>query len=251
MAAHAFVLHLTRARGRRENAQALLADCGLSGEIWPAVDGAALSPADLAARLGTEMFAPRYPFALRAGEVGCFLSHRQIWAEIVRRDLDRALVLEDDAALDPGVFPQALQLAQRNVAALGYVQLQTRPPRGPALLIDQEGGCRLTQPVVTPLRTSAQLVSRAAAAQLLEQSERIDRPVDTFLQSHWATGLRLGTVWPSGVRAISERLDGSTIQPGAKPIGERLWREVARMLYRRRVRGLSRHSPAPRSGAGK
>ncbi len=248
MAAHAFVLHLTRARGRRENAQALLADCGLSGEIWPAVDGAALSPADLAARLGAEMFAPRYPFALRAGEVGCFLSHRQIWAEIVRRDLDHALVLEDDVALDPDVLAQALRLGTRNAAALGYIQLQTRAPRGPARLIDQEGRCRLTQPVVSPLRTSAQFVSRAAAAHLLERSDRIDRPVDTFLQSHWFTGLRLGTVWPSGVRAISERLDGSTIQTGAKPLGERLWREGARMLYRRRAARLARQSPSPGAG---
>lgn len=251
MAAHAFVLHLARARARRENAQALLTDCGVAGEIWPAVDGAALSMDDLTAQVGAELFAPTYPFALRPGEVGCFLSHRQIWAEIVRRDLDHALVLEDDVALDPAAFPQALRLAQRNVAALAYVQLQNRPQQCSASLIDQEDGCRLTQPVVTQVRTSAQLVSRTAAAQLLERSARIDRPVDTFLQSHWFTGLRLGAVWPAGVRTISERLDGSTIQTGTKPLGERLWREGARMLYRRRAARLARQSPAPRHEAGK
>lgn len=246
MAAHAFVLHLARARGRRENAQALLADCGMPGEIWPAVDGAALPTDDLTAQVGAEIFAPTYPFALRPGEVGCFLSHRQIWAEIIRRDLEYALVLEDDVALDASVFPQALALAERNIAALGYIQLQTRPPRGPAMLLDQDGRCRLTQPLVTPLRTSAQLVSRDGAARLLERSKHFDRPVDTFLQSHWFTGLRAAVVWPAGVRAISGQLDGSTIQTGRKPLGERLWREGVRMLYRRRVKGLSRSSPAPR-----
>lgn len=244
MAAHAFVLHLARARARRENARALLERCGLSGEIWPAVDGAALSAAEHRDVTGADLFAPRYPFALRPGEVGCFLSHRQIWAEIVRRGLDHALVLEDDAALDPDVFPQALRLGLRNVAALGYVQLQTRPPRGPARPIDEEGACRLTRPLLTPLRTSAQIVSRAAAERLLKHSRHIDRPVDTFLQSHWATGLPLGTIWPAGVRAISDALDGSTIQAGAKPMRERLWREGARLLYRRRAARLARQSPA-------
>lgn len=245
MERQAFVLHLTRARARRANAETLAHTCGLPGEIWAAVDGAALAPAALRAQLGVGLFAPRYPFVLRPGEIGCFLSHRQIWAEIIRRDLDHALVLEDDVALDPGRFPEALALATRHVRTRGYVQLQNRPARGPARLLDQAGGCRLTLPEVAPLRASAQLISRDAAARLLERSDSFDRPVDTFVQSHWFTGLRPGVVFPAGVRTISDRLDGSTIQGGRKPLSEKLWREGARFLYRRRVRRLSRQSPAP------
>ena len=245
MRAHAFVLHLTRARARRQTAQALLAACGLPGELWAAVDGAALGAADLASEIGAHLFDPPYPFALRPGEIGCFLSHRRIWAEIVRRDLDFGLVLEDDVVLDAEVFPTALRLAARNVAALGYVQLQNRPARGPAMPLDQDGPNRLTLPVVAPVRASAQLISRAGAARLLEKAQRFDRPVDTFVQSHWVTGLRPGVVYPAGVRTVSDRLDGSTIQVGRKPPSERLWREWARFLYRRRVARHSRRSPAP------
>jgi len=246
MAAHAFVLHLARAQARRENAQALLADCGMPGEIWPAVDGGALPTDDLTAQVGAEIFAPTYPFSLRPGEVGCFLSHRQIWAEIIRRDLDYALVLEDDVALDPSVFPQALALAERKVKALGYIQLQTRPPRGPAMLLDQDGRCRLTQPVVTPVRASAQIISRSGARLLLEKSTRFDRPVDTYVQSHWFTGLRPGVVFPAGVQTISDQLEGSTIQVGRKSMWERVWRECARAIYRYRLARFSRQSRAPR-----
>ncbi|WP_111734832.1 glycosyltransferase family 25 protein [Roseovarius amoyensis] len=249
MTAHAFVLHLARAQARRENAQALLADCGVPGEIWPAVDGAALSMDDLTAQVGAEIFAPAYPFSLRPGEVGCFLSHRQIWAEIIRRNLDCALVLEDDVALDPSVFPQALRLAKRNIGALGYIQLQTRPPRRPAMLLDQDRRCRLTQPVVTPVRASAQLISRSGAQLLLEKSTHFDRPVDTYVQSHWFTGLRPGVVFPAGVRTISDQLEGSTIQIGRKPMLERIWREWARSIYRYRLARFSRQSPAPRQEA--
>ncbi len=245
MAAHAFVLHLARAQARRENAQTLLVGCGMPGKIWPAVDGAALPADDLTAQVGAEIFAPTYPFALRPGEVGCFLSHRQIWAEIIRRDLEYALVLEDDVALDPSVFPQALALAERNIAALGYIQLQTRPPRGPAMLLDQDGRCRLTQPMITPVRASAQLISHSGARLLLERSTRFDRPVDTYVQSHWFTGLRPGVVFPAGVRTISDQLEGSTIQVGRKSPWERVWRECARAIYRYRLARFSRQSQAP------
>lgn len=245
MQGHAFILHLTRARGRRENAHALLDTCGLPGEIWAAVDGSALEPADLASETSSNLFEPAYPFKLKTGEIGCFMSHRQIWAEIVRRGLDCALVLEDDVSLDSELFPKALALAVRNVVAYGYVQLQNRPAKGPARLIDQEGRCRLTLPVVAPVRASAQLISQKAAVRLLKHAQRFDRPVDTYVQSHWHTGLRPAVIYPAGVSTISDTLDGSTIQTGRKTIRERLWREVARFFYRRRLARFSRQSSAP------
>lgn len=248
MQTHAFVLHLVRATARRENAQGLLTECsnvaGLAGEIWPAVDGSALSAADIEDVLDPQLFAPAYPFALNAGEIGCFLSHRQIWAEIVRRDLDAALVLEDDVALEPKTFFDAFELASLHVSDLGYVQLQNRPPKGASKLVDQRGVCALTIPTVTPVRASAQMISKSAAARLLDASKTFDRPVDTFVQSHWVTGFRPGVIYPSGVGTISDQLDGSTIQQSSKSLGEKLRRETARFFYRRAVARFSQNSPA-------
>ena len=59
-----------------------------------------------------QLFDPPYPFQLRIGEIGCFLSHRQIWAEIVRRGLPAAFIIEDDAGLDPARFDTAMRLAR-------------------------------------------------------------------------------------------------------------------------------------------
>ncbi|WP_338550121.1 glycosyltransferase family 25 protein [Roseovarius phycicola] len=249
MTTHAFVLHLVRATARRENAQRLLQDakdtCGIEGEIWPAVDGSALSHADVDDALEADIFEPPYPFALKTGEIGCFLSHRQIWAEIVRRDLAAGLVLEDDVSVEVDIFAHAQKLAQLHVSRLGYVQLQNRPAKGSSQLIDQIGSCSLTLPNVTPVRASAQLISRAAAERLLGASRTFDRPVDTFVQSHWYTGFRPGVIYPSGIRTISEQLDGSTIQNSRKSLGERLHREIARFSYRRAVAKFSQSSSAP------
>ncbi len=244
----AYILHLNRASARRENAQQLLQSCGVTGGLWPAVDGSNMSSTDLSDVVGAQLFDPEYPFPLKTGEIGCFLSHRQIWAEMQNREEDAALIIEDDAALDPDVFPLAVDLALSNIDTLGYIQLQTRLANGAAALVDTNGPCQLTLPRLGGLRTTAQMVSRDAAAHLLQLTEIIDRPVDTFVQSHWHTLLRPGRIFPSGVRDIGDALDGSTIQGGKKSVLEKMGREFARSRYRRAVTRLSASSAAPIDG---
>ncbi len=248
MQVHVFVLHLARASARRDNAQTLLENAqdiaGTTGELWPAVDGSTLSASELSSRVGSNLFDPAYPFTLKTGEIGCFLSHRAIWAEIVRRDLDAGLIFEDDVTLDTEVFATAFELAAQHVSELGYVQLQNRPVKGTAHLVERRGPCELTVPAVTPVRASAQLISKSAAQRLLSGSENFDRPVDTYVQSHWFTGFRPGVIYPSGVSTISEQLDGSTIQVRPKSVVEKLRREKNRFFYRRAVAKYSATSRA-------
>jgi GR25 family glycosyltransferase involved in LPS biosynthesis len=252
MEVHVFVLHLVRASARRGNAQALLADAreigGMKGEIWPAVDGGAMSSTDLSASVGAALLEPVYPFPLKAGEIGCTLSHRQIWAELQMRDAGAALILEDDAEIDPATFDAALALARTHIDRLGYIQFQTRAPNGPSHLVDTSRDCRLIVPQQAGLRTTGQMVSSAAAAHLLALSDPFDRPVNTFIQSHWHTGLRPAVIHPSGLADIGEELDGSTIQSGDKPWTEKLMRQFHRTRYRAGVSRLSRHSAAPIKG---
>ncbi|MGK7651446.1 glycosyltransferase family 25 protein [Roseovarius sp. B08] len=252
MEVHVFVLHLVRASARRDNAQALLADAreigGMKGQIWPAVDGSAMSATDLSASVGAALFEPDYPFPLKAGEIGCTLSHRQIWAELQMRDAGAALILEDDAEIAPDTFEAALNLARTHIDKLGYIQFQTRAPTGPSHLVDTSGDCRLVVPQQAGLRTTGQMVSRTAAAHLLALSNPFDRPVDTLIQSHWHTGLRPAMIYPSGLADIGEELDGSTIQAGDKPWTEKLVRALHRTRYRAAVARLSRRSAAPARG---
>ena len=241
----AFVLHLTRARARKENAQELLLSCGLPGEIWEAVDGQALSQSDVDAVRRFAGFEPTYPFELNLGEVGCFLSHRQVWAEIVRRDLAYGLVLEDDVQIDPMQFGVAQVLAERSIERFGYIQFQNRNVGQPRI-IDIEGSAMLSQPQVTPLRCSAQLINKMTAQALLELTKTFDRPVDTFVQSHWHTGMRPGVIYPSGIKTISDQLDGSTVQTETgRSAMEIMRREWLRLSYRRKVTRFSGQSAAP------
>ncbi|WP_367278723.1 glycosyltransferase family 25 protein [Malikia sp.] len=47
---------------------------------------------------------------LTAGELGCFLSHLRCWQLLVERDLDCALILEDDFAPEPILSASTLAL---------------------------------------------------------------------------------------------------------------------------------------------
>ncbi|HEY9039565.1 MAG TPA: glycosyltransferase family 25 protein [Roseovarius sp.] len=241
----AFVLHLGRAAERRGNAQKLLETCGLDGEIWPAVDGAELSAEQIDAVYRPRLFRPHYPFHLRNGEIGAFLSHRQIWSAIVERDLDAALILEDDVALDQPLFASARDLGLKHVGRLGYIKMSTRAPKGRLRPIDQQAGATLVQAENPGLGATAQLVSRDGAARLIQDCKTFDRPIDTFVQSHWFTGLIPSTVYPSGVAHIDEELAGSTIQTHNRGLVEKLHREIQRGRYRSAVRRFSHSSGAP------
>lgn len=232
-----FVVHLSRAKGRREQVEKLLVESPFPARVLDAVDGSKISIEQRAAEISeTRLFEPAYPFALNAGEYGCFQSHRVAWKTIVDEGLDAALILEDDVELTND-FGAAVALAVEQISAFGYVQFQVRTV-DESNVLGQSGKTAIVQPRVTPLRTSAQLVSRAAAQSLLEMTTQIDRPVDTFLQSHWYTGLHLACVVPSGVEDRTQETGGSTISL-QRSIWSKIRREFQRNRYRRAVQRLS------------
>ncbi|MCW2283876.1 GR25 family glycosyltransferase involved in LPS biosynthesis [Rhodoblastus acidophilus] len=227
----AFILHLERARQRRSQAEAIAAATPMPTEILAAVDGAALSDAEVAKVYTRQLHAPRFYLGLNRAEIGAFLSHRAAWRRIVEDGLDFGLVFEDDAHIDAAAFARTCAFAKASRSQWDYAlapAMNRRPGAGQRVT--------LNHPSAPPLRALAQFVSNAAARRLLAVTERFDRPVDTFLQMSWVTGLELLTFTPSGVFEISESLGGSTIQHPSKSAQEKLWRELSRPIYRAQVR---------------
>ena len=95
----AFIIHLARAKARRPQVERILSACPVPAHVIDAVDGRALSTEELqAAYTRRSLHAPRYPFALSVGEIGCFLSHRKAWQAILDAGLDAGLVIEDSVS---------------------------------------------------------------------------------------------------------------------------------------------------------
>lgn len=71
------------------------------------VDGRSLSPAALAAVYDEAAALQTYGRPLSLPEIGCALSHRSVYEMVVRRRIESAIVLEDDACFGPelAAFP--------------------------------------------------------------------------------------------------------------------------------------------------
>lgn len=89
-----FVINLPRSIERRASMEHQLSLLNLDYEIVEAVDGSKLSH--------SEIMRETRPlnYALRCGEVGCALSHINLYRKIASEGIPLALILEDDALID-------------------------------------------------------------------------------------------------------------------------------------------------------
>jgi len=230
-----FVITLERAVERRPQREWILANAPFACEPLSAVDGVAMTESDVAKIYQRQLYSPRYPHTLRRGEIGCFLSHRKAWQEIVDRGLDASVILEDDVTFDPDKLRLAIDFLKARVQPNDYIQFQVRELENNYPPLAQAGQHSIVQPRPVILRTTAQLVTREAAKRLLEVTQQIDRPVDTFLQMTWITEAPVKMLLPRIVQEISQNLGGSTLGGRKKPWMEKLTREIVRPIYRAQI----------------
>ncbi len=242
----AFILHLERAAQRRPQVERLRSDLPFASEIVAATDGAQLTDREIEAVYARQLHRPRFSFALNRAEMGAFLSHRAAWRRIAEQGLDYALVFEDDAAIDAEAFAKTCAFAREARPLWDYALAPAAQTRIVGMTVAEKDGLALIRPKNPPLRAIAQFVSKEAARKLLAATERFDRPIDTFLQMSWVTGVELLALKPSGVTEMSGALGGSTIQRKSMGLAEKLRHEIARPIYRAQVRAW--HSFAKRPG---
>nr|XP_033507194.1 procollagen galactosyltransferase 2 [Epinephelus lanceolatus] len=116
-----YLINLKRRSDRRDRMLSSLAVLGIDATLTEAVDGKALNSSQLLA-MGIDML-PGYkdPYSgrvLTRGEIGCFLSHYNIWKQVVEQELQQVLVLEDDVRFEPR-FSSRLVAVMENVQRVG------------------------------------------------------------------------------------------------------------------------------------
>lgn len=229
-----FVIHLKRAISRYGQAEQLCASLPFHCRIIDAVDGLGAQNTPQRANHIPGLFQPKYPFELRTGEIGAFLSHRACWQAILDEGLDAGLILEDDVALDIESFNKALALSARAAVVDSYIRFPVigREKHGRTIAVD--GGMTLFEPRMVGLGAQAQLVGKNAARRLLDITVSYDRPIDSLLQLRWLTHVPMLAVMPNGVTEISGSLGGSQIGK-PKSLFERIRREFMRPYYRGRI----------------
>lgn len=228
------IIHMSSSTGRRKNANHLL-DTLPDARLVEAVDGRVSAQVENVNVVPGTHLLPRYPFPLGAGEVGCFLSHRKCWKNIAEGEAPYGLIAEDDLSIDLSIWPDVLGLISQYADADSFIRIPAKKREIAASTLGTQGQASLFVPRVIGLQTVFQVVGRNAARRLLAASEILDRPVDTFLQMHWATGQQVQTILPNGVRELTAETGGSTIQKKTRT-SSKLMREIKRGWYRAQVR---------------
>ncbi|MCY4419555.1 MAG: glycosyltransferase family 25 protein [Cytophagales bacterium] len=101
-----YIVHLSRNVHRRVHMDEQLRLAGITNYSHvEGVDGQKLGKADLSLHCS--------PGAkLSLGELGCYLSHRQIWEQMDRDEVEMALILEDDVILSTDIVPVLSQTSR-------------------------------------------------------------------------------------------------------------------------------------------
>ena len=234
----AFIIHLEKAHSRRGNVKQLLSACPIPASIHPAIDGSSLTGKEIDQVYRVNLHQPTYPFTLKAGEIGVFLSYRAVWKRMLDKKLDVALLIEDDVHINRCIFNLAFTLACKHIIELGFIRFPMKIRKHIFHNIDNVKDIFLCEQQVIPLGAQCQLVSSKAAINMLNKTDYFDRPVDTFQQLRHITNQRIYTVYPNGISEISSQLSGSLIHSPGRPV-IKIYRELKRFKYRSDVRNIS------------
>ena len=142
--------------------------------------------------------------ALLPAEIGCLLSHRNIWQRIIQMDLtdaEHCLILESDSTInDLALLEEFAALKKYDLfffgAWLGHMKLF----RSSKKQLNERFS--IGQPFIkTVYCTYGYSVNKKAAAYLLQQTKKIGYPVDQFKQYIQPGAIRIGGVVPELISA--------------------------------------------------
>lgn len=175
-----FMINLERRIERRKLMEISFKELGLDVTHFAAVDGKTLDMNNLkGVTLMPGYEDPYHKRPMKAGEVGCFLSHYYIWEKIVKEHIPITLILEDDIRFVSFFRNRFLQL-MREIERLDWDLVYI----GRKILLDDEEQF-VTEHTTKPLYsywTLGYLISERGARKLLD-AKPLDNvlPVDEFL----------------------------------------------------------------------
>lgn len=172
------VISLKRAPERRASISLHLNRLGIEYRLIDAVDGKAMTPSQIA-----KVVAPLKE--MHPGEVGCYLSHINVYEIIRDENIEVALVLEDDARLNPRV--RSLLMNGCDILDWDYCFLDSddHNNQGPVFYDANSGrmlGAGFTAYTLSsgPQTLHAYLITRSAAMNRLEYAFPLERPIDLY-----------------------------------------------------------------------
>lgn len=178
----------------------------LDFDFFDAVDGCALSEAEIRSVYSSELTVQLNGRDLTRGEIGCALSHIRIYEEMCKSNASDALILEDDAVVGTELVNvlQNRHRLPRDWDLINFFTDTRERAFGPRVWHVY----RPTRFVRWPNRTAAYLLSKRGAEKLMSTAYPIRMPADNLTGRGYRSGLNFYGMAP---RLVTLRDFGSTI----------------------------------------
>ena len=200
-----YIVNLERSTVRKQYMEELLKPYSfLDVEFIKAVDGRQLSEEEINARFDFKRSRKLYGKTITPGEVGCSLSHRKIYKDIVDNNVPYALLLEDDIAIQRDL----------NLIDLDAVDKLLRSSKPRVLMLSGDFCYYRKKPIVrifSAVGTYAYMINYAGA-KLIYNKVRTCSVADDWLY-YKRKGLRMYAFYPYMIDAnVNMDVLGSDIQ---------------------------------------
>lgn len=180
------LINMDRSKSRLDQCVSLLTQYNVDFHRIEGVDGRNLSPQQLNAALAPSFSG--YYKVLSKGEIGCYLSHRKCWEYMVERQLDYAVILEDDFTLQEDInsLRRYIDAIDRPWDCIKLMEYQDKRKAVFSLpCLDKQ----LIRYDKIPSCTCAYVLSLSGAKKMLVHSEKISRPIDIDFQYWWESDI--------------------------------------------------------------
>jgi glycosyl transferase, family 25 len=211
-----FVINMADNSARMDKCAAQLTAQGIAFQRFEAVNGRALSEGEAARAYDAAANVQKFRHSLLRGELGCYLSHIDIWQRIVEGEAPGAVVLEDDFSADSDLA-KVLRALSDSGEPWDMVKLYTRrvdkKMLRPRPLV---GGRKLVTPYAIPNTTLGYVIRKDAAARLLARATPFARPIDEDHKRFWEHGLDVRLVMPPPLGLSDEAFAANSIEADRK-----------------------------------
>jgi len=241
-----YVINMREAVERRAAAERKLDEAGIAFEFFDGISGEQAIAHRLFDGFADNEFLLNTGRKAAPGEIGCFASHRALWAQAAVLN-EPIMIMEDDFDLLDS-FPKAVRVAEQVINEVGYLRLQVNS-NAKRREIARRGEFSLSIYTKAPHCMMCYCISPEVARQFIEDTRVMDAPVDVFIKKYWEHGQPLYALTPYPV-APSILSTATTItgrQKKRKPLKlaiQRLVRKCGWHLQRSHFNFRQRWSPA-------
>lgn len=188
-----FVINLDRSTARLEQASSALTQEKIFFERISAIDGRMLDDTEIkkiVSQKSGDYFQPLSP-----GEIGCFLSHVKALQLMIDRNIDIAIILEDDFSLSGQFRAQIQSLISDGSNLPDVVKICCSRRRGQTLKKLQDGS-HIIRSTSAPITTGAAIWTLKGAKKFINSFHHIKRPIDVQLKHWWEFDLNVCWINP-------------------------------------------------------